>query len=45
MLRGFKELPPGFDPTFKYDLTPPYDYDTSEKKRAPAWCDRVGVFF
>lgn len=41
MLRGFHEAPTLFDPTFKYDTVPPFDYDTSEKKRVPAYCDRI----
>lgn len=39
-LFNFKEAPILFDPTYKYD--PGSDgYDSSEKKRIPAWCDRV----
>ncbi|KAG6816233.1 hypothetical protein H0H87_007560 [Tephrocybe sp. NHM501043] len=39
-LRGFSEGPLSFAPTYKYD---PHsnNYDTSEKRRSPAWCDRV----
>lgn len=37
---GFEEAPVLFHPSYKYD--PGTDtFDTSEKKRAPAWCDRV----
>ncbi|KAG6876892.1 hypothetical protein C0992_011416 [Termitomyces sp. T32_za158] len=38
--RGFSEGALNFPPTYKYD---PHtnDYDTSEKRRSPAWCDRV----
>uniref|UniRef100_A0A7S4P4K0 Rho-GAP domain-containing protein n=1 Tax=Paramoeba aestuarina TaxID=180227 RepID=A0A7S4P4K0_9EUKA len=36
----FSEGPLTFDPTYKYDNESIY-YDTSEKRRVPAWCDRV----
>ncbi|KAI0352527.1 DNase I-like protein [Trametes cingulata] len=39
-LRTFAEGPLNFAPTYKYDRRSD-EYDTSEKARTPAWCDRV----
>jgi len=40
VIAGFSEGQLAFDPTYKYD---PHCniYDTSPKKRIPAWCDRI----
>lgn len=36
----YTEKPPTFPPTYKYNLNSD-EYDTSEKARIPAWCDRI----
>ncbi|KAH7728464.1 endonuclease/Exonuclease/phosphatase [Aphelenchoides avenae] len=37
---GFHEAVPSFRPTYKFDVGT-NTWDTSEKRRIPAWCDRV----
>lgn len=37
----FEEPPLTFKPTYKFDPGTLDTYDTSEKQRIPAWCDRV----
>ena len=37
---GYDEGPLLFRPTYRYALGTD-NYDTSEKKRSPAWCDRL----
>uniref|UniRef100_A0A8C0W1F1 SKICH domain-containing protein n=1 Tax=Castor canadensis TaxID=51338 RepID=A0A8C0W1F1_CASCN len=39
-LKGFQEGPLNFAPTFKFDVGT-NKYDTSAKKRKPAWTDRI----
>lgn len=38
---GWREAPIAFLPTYKYDIGTVGLFDSSEKKRAPSWCDRV----
>ena len=39
-LRSLQEAPIAFAPTYKYDVGST-NYDTSDKRRSPAWCDRI----
>ncbi|KAI9333720.1 Endonuclease/exonuclease/phosphatase [Obelidium mucronatum] len=43
VLQGFKESTITFQPTYKFDVGT-NEYDTSEKKRSPSWCDRIFWF-
>lgn len=38
---GWKEGPITFLPTYKYDVGSVGVFDSSEKRRAPSWCDRI----
>ncbi|KAH7032646.1 Endonuclease/exonuclease/phosphatase [Microdochium trichocladiopsis] len=38
---GWREGPITFLPTYKYDVGTTSHFDSSEKKRAPSWCDRI----
>lgn len=40
MLKGFQEAPLNFRPTYKFDANSDI-YDSSQKKRSPAWTDRI----
>ncbi|KAL4534362.1 hypothetical protein Ndes2437B_g03641 [Nannochloris sp. 'desiccata'] len=43
VFRGLREGNIAFPPTYKFDkgIPSPAAYDSSEKRRVPAWCDRI----
>lgn len=43
VFRGLREGKIAFPPTYKFDkgIPSPAAYDSSEKRRVPAWCDRI----
>ena len=41
VFKGFGEAPVAFQPTYKFDKGTLNTYDSSEKRRVPAWCDRI----
>jgi hypothetical protein len=43
IFRGYREPEITFAPTYKFDkgITGALAYDSSEKRRVPAWCDRI----
>ncbi|KAH7387262.1 hypothetical protein KP509_16G012900 [Ceratopteris richardii] len=41
VFQGMREAYIMFQPTYKFDKGSKFGYDSSDKKRIPAWCDRV----